>query len=599
MLFPGCPLVDGERDALKQQIRAGSDIVDIVGSYVSLRPTGGTYKGLCPFHEDSRPSFDVDPRRQRYRCWACNKFGDVFSFIQEIERISFPEALELLAKRAGISLEKRGNSQHAATRARMIEVMMWASEQFQTCLLDSPVAEAARTYLGERKLTGETVRRFGLGFAPAGWKWLVERAGQTGQSLEIMEQLGLIARRNDGSGYYDRFRDRVMFPIRDARGNTVGFGGRILPSSPQSADSPKYYNSSETMLFSKSENLYGIDQARQAAMKAGYVAVVEGYTDVLMAHQFGIHEVVATMGTALNERHVKQLRSVAPKVILVFDADAGGETGVDRALQVFVRHEMELQVATLPEGLDPCDLLVQRGADEFRFALTNAVDLLEFKLQQVWARVANAGIEGQRRALDEILTVLAQAPDGNSLKMELTLNRVAHRLGLKEEAVRNRLRELRAKAPPRESAGKQQPAGPRHSKAPAIEIELLEVLLADPALVPFAQTSLKAEEVEHPGLRLLLTSLYDLAAAGFTPDLDHLRERLQQNPRLLEKAFEFQDRGRQVKDRPAALQKILERFQQKVLTQRKQNLQRQLQAANAAKDYASAAVLLKKIQQCE
>lgn len=592
--------MDENRDAVKQQVKAASDIVDIVGSYVSLVMRGGTYKGVCPFHEDHRPSFDVDPRRQRYRCWACNKFGDVFSFIQEIERISFPEALELLARRAGISLEKRGNPQHAATRARMIELMKWTGEQFQHCLLESPVlAEQARIYLGERKLSGEIVRRFGLGYAPAQGEWLVSRATQAGHSLELLEQLGLIARRNEGNGWYDRFRDRVMFPIRDARGHTVGFGGRILPSSPLSARAPKYYNSSETMLFSKSENLYGIDLARQAAIKAGFVAVVEGYTDVLMAHQHGIQEVVATMGTALNQKHVAQLRRLVPKVVLVFDADAGGDTGVDRALQVFVRYEMDLQIATLPEGLDPCDLLVQRGAEDFRSALTKAADLLEFKLQQIWAKHGNGGVEGQRRALDEILAVLAQVPDPNSLKLELTLNRVAHRLGLKEEVVRGRLRELRQSAPAHESVtAPVEPAAPRQAKAAAYEVELLELLLADATLVSTAQTALPAEAVEHLGLRSLLTGLYELQTKGFTADLDHLRERIE-NPRLLEKAFELQDRGRQYKDRPATLQKILERFQQKQAAQRKQSLQQRLQAAIAANDQASVLGILQQIQQCE
>src|SRR5205085_9479294 len=185
------------------------------------------------------------------------------------------------------------------------------------CLLDSPQAEAARKYLGERKLTGETVRKFGLGFAPPLGEWLVQHAAKTGKSTELLETVGLIGKRSEGRGYYDRFRDRVIFPIRDIQGRIVGFGGRILPSSPVSADRPpaKYYNSAETPIFSKSDQLYGIDYAKQAATKAGYLAIVEGYTDVLMAHQHGISQVVATMGTALNARHIKKLRGLVPRVV--------------------------------------------------------------------------------------------------------------------------------------------------------------------------------------------------------------------------------------------------------------------------------------------
>ena len=249
----------------------------------------------------------------------------------------------------------------------MLDVMRWAQTQFQECLLDAPQADAARLYLGERRLAGETVRRFGLGFAPALGEWLVGKAANAGMPADLLETLGLIGKRNEGRGYYDRFRDRVMFPIRDIRGQTVGFGGRILPTSSQlqrENPPPKYYNSAETPLFAKSDQLYGIDLARDPATKIGYLAIVEGYTDVMMAHQHGVNHVVATMGTALNARHIKKIRNLVQRVVLVFDADAGGEGGVDRALEVFVSQDLDLRVATLPEGLDPCDLFVAQGPEQ-------------------------------------------------------------------------------------------------------------------------------------------------------------------------------------------------------------------------------------------
>src|SRR5262245_13879545 len=224
---------------------------------MALRPAGPTFKGLCPFHEDHRPSFDVDPRRQRYRCWSCGKHGDVIMFIQEHDRVGFMEALELLARRAGITLKKIGKSQQNSGRARMLEVVRWAAQEFHKCLLASPLAESARKYVTERKISDDTVRRFELGFAPAAGNWLLSRATQAGVSLDLLESVGLIALRQEGNGHYDRFRDRLMFPIRDGRGQTLGFGGRILPSSPLSERAPKYYNSAETALFTKSEQLYG------------------------------------------------------------------------------------------------------------------------------------------------------------------------------------------------------------------------------------------------------------------------------------------------------------------------------------------------------
>jgi DNA primase len=571
-----------------QRVKAANDIVDVVGSYIALRPAGPTFKGLCPFHDDHRPSFTVDPRWQNYRCWACGKFGDVLTFVQEHDKVSFPEALELLARRAGITLEKNADSQQNRSRAFMLEVARWAAEQFQRCLLDGPQAEAARLYLGQRQLSGETVRRFSLGYAPIEGDWLVGLARSGKLSLEVLEQVGLIGKRQEGSGYYDRFRDRVIFPIRDARGQVVGFGGRILPTSPLSERGPKYYNSADTPLFSKSENLYGIDQARQAGASAGYLAVVEGYTDVLMAQQMGVPQVVATMGTALNARHIRQLRRFVPRVVLVFDADAGGESGINRALEVFVSHDVELCVATLPAGLDPCDLLVQKGPQPFQTALTNAVDVLEFKLNRVLSTVAGEGVEGRRRAIDEVLRVVALAPElpgqAGAVKRELVVTRISQRLGLKEETLWARLAELRASkrtVPDREPANKiserDSAAEEPKVKASPLELDLLRVLLADPQLVPVAQAAIELRSIEHPRLRLLLELLYRLSAEGEVPDLDHVRLRID-NPALMARALELQEMGRAHGDRPGWLQKILACFRERQELPVKQQIQNQLHA---------------------
>jgi len=606
----GCPLTE-DRVALTQRIKEANDIVDVVGGYINLRPVGPTFKGLCPFHDDQRPSMDVDPRRQRYRCWACGAFGDVIKFVQEFEHIGFLEARELLARRAGITLENLEKNRQGPSRASMLDVMRWAQTQFQECLLDTPHAEAARMYLGERRLAGETVRRFGLGFAPGMGEWLVGKAANAGMPADLLETLGLIGKRDEGRGCYDRFRDRVMFPIRDVRGQTVGFGGRILPSSPQlqrDNPPPKYYNSAESSLFSKSDQLYGVDQARDAATKAGYLAIVEGYTDVMMAHQHGVTHVVATMGTALNARHIKKIRNLVQRVVLVFDADAGGDTGVDRALEVFVSQDLDLRVATLPEGLDPCDLFVAQGPEPFRKALEQSVDVLDYKLQRVWAQEARQGLEGQRRAADQMLAILAAAPQERSVKLELMVNRIAHRLNLKEETLWQRLRELRAKradtARPADTggrtflsaaAGQESPASenePRSAPAARHERELLELLLAAPALVAQASAEVAADEVEHPGLRKLLDGLYRLHAEGQPADLDHLQGRLD-NERLRNHAMLLQDEGALQLDPQSAYDKVRARFREKKEARRQQELKNQVLAAN---DHDSAIELLARLR---
>jgi DNA primase len=606
-------------DDRTQQVKQANDIVDVVSGYLALRPAGGTYKGLCPFHDDHRPSFDVDPRRQRYRCWSCGKYGDVISFVQEFEHVSFLEARELLARRAGIVLEESAGNAQAQGKALMLDAMRWAAQQFEECYLDSPLAEVAREYVAERGLTPETSLRWGIGYAPPSGHWLVDLATEQKVPLDVLEKVGLIAQRTQGPGYYDRFRDRVQFPIRDVRGRVVAFGGRILPASPLASRQPKYYNSCDTPLFSKSEQLYGLDQARSPAEKAGYLAVVEGYTDVLMAHQLGVPQVVATMGTALNARHVAQIRRFVPRVVLVFDADDGGDTGVDRALEIFASHDMELAIATLPSGLDPCDLLVQEGAGPFRRVLEAATDALEFKLNQSVAREDTATVEGRRRVVDAVLGVIALASplpgESGAVKTQLMINRIARRLALKEETVWARLDELRKQrrisasthGPDRyvrsaRGGEERGPTGaghggqsPRTATAPAAleERQLLEVLLADPALVAKAAAVVGADEIEHPGLRRLLSGLYQLQAAGEAPTLDNLRPHLE-NMRLAEKAFELQEVGQDNPRREACLSELLEFFRQRREKTVKQELQSQLHAAN---DHEAALDLLRRLQE--
>ncbi len=583
-----------------KQVKEANDIVEVVGEYLSLRKAGPTYKGLCPFHDDHHPSFDVDPRRQRYRCWSCGKFGDVISFVQEHDHVGFVEALQLLARRANIELEPSGAATDFQGRARLLDVVRWAAQQFHECLIDDPQAEEARKYLGERGLTGETVRKYGLGYAPRSGNWLAQKAETGGVALDMLEKAGLIAPRSEGPGYYDRFRDRIQFPIRNPQGQTIGFGGRILPGSPLAARAPKYYNSSDTPLFIKSENLYGIDQARHAAASAGYLAVVEGYTDVLMAHQMGVLPVVATMGTALNNRHVRQLRRFAPRVVLVFDADAGGDTGVDRALDIFVSQDVDLAVATLPAGLDPCDLLLAQGADAFRAVLDGAVDALEFKLKQVLAGDGTLGVEGRRRAVESVLSVIALAPalpgHAGAVKMQLLVNRIAHRLALKEETVWARLDELRKqRGGATDPQSRREPdADDAERKAPPAapeERQLLEVLLAEPDLVLVAVKAVRPEEISHPGLRKLLAGLYDLLAAGEPADLDQLRGRLD-NSRLAEHALKLQEVGRGNSDRAGCLRMLLNLFEERRRRPALQELQNRLQAPS---DHEAALELLRQL----
>ncbi len=489
--------------------------------------------------------------------------------------------------------------------------MRWAEAKYAACLLDDPLGEDARTYLGERQLSGATVRKFGLGFAPVAGDWLVRLAARDGVPPDVLVEVGLIAPRDENRGYYDRFRDRVMFPIRDVRGRTVGFGGRVLPGSPLAARGPKYYNSADTPLFKKSDLIYGLDLARHPGSAAGFLAVVEGYTDVMMAHQCGVENVVATMGTALNAQHVLQLRRYAPKVVLVFDADAGGQTGVDRALELFVSQDVELAVATLPEGKDPCDLLVEPGGVEaFRTALAGAADAMEFKLNQLLARESAGSVEGARRVMDGILAIMALAPpipnQAVQVRIELIVTRIAHRLGVRQETVWARLADLRRQ---RQRKDQQHPApgpalvapkaaevAPRPPRGPAeaAEKQLLQLLLAEPGLVPVAAARIRPETLSHAGLRRMLTDLYALHSAGQPADLDGLRVRLMDRPDLAEAAVRLQAVGLGMTDRPDWLARVLDWFDRHREEAEKKALKEQLAAGPA--DDRQAVELLRRLQ---
>lgn len=584
-----------------ERVKAASDIVDVVGGYLSLRQAGKTYKAVCPFHDDSRPSLDVDPTRQRYRCWACGKYGDVISFVQEIERVEFTEAMDLLARRAGISWREREDSLQSGVRDRMLVAAAWAQRQFEDALWDRHLGSTARDYLEQRGLDEDTLKRFGVGWAPGGGDWLIRKAREGGIELEVLDSIGLVGRQDSG-GWYDRFRDRVQFPIRNPRGQPVGFGGRVLPGSPSENRGPKYYNSADSAIFSKSEQLFGIDLAREAARQSGWLAIVEGYTDVLMAHQAGIAPVIATMGTALNARHLAQIRRHAMKVVLVYDADAGGDAGVERALALFAKSEIDLTVASLPEGRDPCDWLLEAGPGPFKAALEGATDLLEFTISRWFPEGIEQRVEPMRRAVERVLSLLPEGAPGSpeDLKAELMIGRLARRLGLPEESLRLRRREVARAAqeePRKRPEAPAEPAAvvPRIEEIPQLERELVAVLLANPARVAEAAGRVAPEELENPAARRFLLDLLEQVRAGNEPGMEGLRSRL--SPGRLALALGLTDMASGHPEPGRWLEDLLAGFERKRHRESRRQLQQRLQQVSRGGDHAAALELLRKVQE--
>ena len=520
----------------KEMVRSRTDLVALVGATVSLAPQrgGSDYVGLCPFHDDHNPSFHVYPERQSYRCWVCDEGGDCFSFVMKTDGCSFRESLEMLAERAGLEMPKefrRGTQGDQQNRNRLYEVLAWAENEFHHYLLSSPEAAAAREYLKQRKMTAETVTGFRIGFHPEKWEWLLDRACNRFTLQELLAAR-LVGERRDGSGYRDAFVGRVMFPIHDERGRAVAFGGRVLPGHGD-PNAPKYLNSLESVVFPKSRLLYGLDVAREEIRRSGTVVVVEGYTDCIMAHQYGLLNVVGTLGTSLTDSHVIRLKRTAQRVILVFDGDEAGQKAAERALAKFLAHDVDLRILTLPAGVDPADYLSAHGLDGFRSLLDTTVEAWEQKLKLSIDRYGLQTVDARARVLDEILEVLSRVPRlGGTIRENLILSRLAHQIGVAERSIRRRLSELRKTHAGRTQSGLRIDAAEqperielydgRQSRDDRMERDLLEMVFASPAVATEIRGEISTDEFRNRPLRELIRTCYALLDRGIEPSYDRV-----------------------------------------------------------------------------
>jgi DNA primase len=384
-----------------ERVKAASDIVEIVSAHTDLRRAGARFTGLCPFHDERTPSFSVDPAEKLYYCFGCEAGGDVFRFLQEKEGLSFPETVESLAERYGVELEREAENPRAEAarrrRSRLGDLLDRTAAFYAGFLREAPKAARAREYLAERGLGEEVLAAFGVGFAPSAWDQVLTRGQRAGFSVEELQAAGLVQKGQKG-GHYDRFRARITFPIRDARGRVLGFGGRAL--SPDSK--PKYLNSPEGELYRKSRTLYGIDVARAAIAKAGRAIVVEGYTDVLALHQAGITESVAVMGTAITPDQLQMLSRITETVVLALDADRSGADAMIRAEQVAAERSIDLRVAGMPDEADPADMLGSGGLDNFQALVEDAIDLPSFHIRTALKRGDLHSTSGRERVLTEV-----------------------------------------------------------------------------------------------------------------------------------------------------------------------------------------------------
>jgi DNA primase len=418
-------------DDIINQIRDRADIADIVGHHVSLTKAGQNLKGLCPFHQEKSPSFTVSPSKQIFHCFGCGAGGNVFAFLTRITGSSFPEVVRELGRKVGVEVqEQAGFNPQTAQFARIEQVNQAASAWFHKNLHEAKAGEDARRYLAERGIEPATIVQFKIGVALGEWEGLIKALTQQGFTSGDLAAAGLTIARdqagNGATGFYDRFRSRVMFPIVDLRKRVVGFGGRTLGDG-----TPKYLNSPDTPLFKKGLTLFAFDQAREAIARTKTVIVVEGYFDAIALHQAGIVQTVATLGTALTPEHIQALRRFASNVVLLFDPDAAGVRAALRGLDLFVNSGLGVKVVTLPSGDDPDTYVRKAGVDAFARLEAAAPSLLDYALEHS-VKAAEAGsLEGRIRSVDEILRILQKSE--HPIEREERIRVVAERLGISQQ----------------------------------------------------------------------------------------------------------------------------------------------------------------------
>ncbi len=487
------------------RVRDGVDIVDLVSGYVSLKKTGKNHTGLCPFHAEKTPSFSVNPDRQIFHCFGCGAGGDIFKFIELQEGLNFPEAVKKLAARAGISLpadaRSGGQDKKAADeRIALLRICADAAEYYRK-ELEGPAGSAGRAYLAKRGVSDRIVKDFALGYSRPEWDGLFNHLKRNGYTPGQIEKAGLIVRRSEGEGHYDRFRGRIMFPIRDISGNVIAFGGRVMDDSL-----PKYLNSSETPLYSKSNSLYCLDMARDAARKNDHFIIVEGYLDALACHQHGVRNAIATLGTALTDGHLRLMRRFTRNVKLIFDPDPAGVKAALRSFDLLVGSGMNVKVVSLPDGDDPDTFLNKNGYDAFAACLKQAVPLMDFVLGQVASAGVRAAIGEKVAQAGEMLSFIAKLPSG--IERNHYLKKTAEALEVDEADLRQELSKgLKTQwgAP-----GKEQVSPSSPGRRPKAEEILVHLMLKDEGIARNLKDQIRPQDFTDPLLRRAAQRVFEV-----------------------------------------------------------------------------------------
>lgn len=503
------------------EVRGASDIVDVISAYVQLKKRGKSFLGRCPFHQEKTPSFSVSPEKQMYYCFGCGAGGNVFTFLMQHDRVSFLEAVRMLAERSGIALP--ADDPAAQAQATEHEVLYNACRLaglfFYDMLTHSPEGKIGLTYFQGRGFSDETIKRFGLGYSLNSWDGFLQHATREGVDVAVLERAGLVVKKEDGSKYYDRFRGRAMFPIISAFGRVIAFGARKLRDDDPLA---KYVNSPETPIYNKSRTLYGLSQAKDAIREKDFTILVEGYADLITVAQAGIRNIVASSGTALTEEQIRLIDRYTKNITLVYDADSAGSKAMLRGVDLIIEQGLDVRVIELPEGEDPDSFVKKNGGEEFETMIAKAESFLDFKANYFRRLGMLSSAEGKTRAIRSIVGTIARMKD--ELKRTVYVQALAEKYSLPETllyrelettlgGVRNEARRHAVSPASRVEPAPtvSQPLPPR--QIPAVEKNLLKVMLDHgDEVIRFVFSRVDPVMFHHPVARTIAERLHAMVS---------------------------------------------------------------------------------------
>ena len=514
-----------------EQVRAASDIVDVIGGYVPLKRNGANFTALCPFHKEKTPSFNVNPHKQIFHCFGCHKGGDVFTFVKEYENIGFTDAVRRLAERARIPLETENNP--GAQQARhikdtLLQIHEQITQRWQAALANDTGGQIARDYLAKRGVADDAIKLFRLGYAPDEWDDTVNWAKSKGHEFGAMEQGGLIIRKEGSDRYYDRFRGRLIFPICDEQGRVIGFSGRILSGDEKIA---KYVNSPETPIFTKGKVFFGLDKSKRPLLDAHSAIVCEGQLDLIACYMAGVQNVVAPQGTALTADHARILKRYVDEVVLCFDSDNAGQNAAVRSLDSLLASGLSVRVATVPAPHDPDSFIKEFGGPAFRELTDKAEGFFDYYLDRLCATNDVANDKGRVNILQSMSEAVRKT--GNDVLLDKYAQKTAMRLGVAADSVRSEFKKRSRSQQSAPEAADDESLPEIESTPPSIqEITLLKLLLNDDANVEWARGVLILDWISHPNVREIVSRRFDLqgsdgwrGAAAFLDQLEDAESR--------------------------------------------------------------------------